>query len=115
MCWWVTTWGRGRGGSRVFGWRMRRGCFCGERYYKGHRRISRHADLFQAKLAIVLADDAVALADGVFEFLAVYDLHCAAGVLDEFLFLQETRCQAHRGPICPQHGCEKIMSDGQHA
>ena len=44
-------------------------------------------DLFQAKLAIILANNPVALAGGGFKFLAVHDLHCATGVLDEFLLL----------------------------
>src|SRR5579864_6044482 len=55
----------------------------------------------QAKLAIVLSDNPVALAGGVFKFLAVHDLHCATGVLDEVLLLQDTSCQAHGRSICP--------------
>jgi hypothetical protein len=43
--------------------------------------------IFEAKLAIVLSDNPVALAGGVFKFLAVHDLHCATGVLDELLSL----------------------------
>src|SRR5271157_800483 len=58
-------------------------------------------DLFQAKLAVVLLDNPVALAGGVFKFLAVHDLHCTTGVLDELLPLQNTSCQAHGGSICP--------------
>ena len=61
----------------------------------------RLADLFQAQLAIVLLGNPVALAGGVFQFLAVHDLHCATGVLDELILLQNTSCQAHTGPICP--------------
>src|ERR1022692_213367 len=70
-------------------------------------------DLFQAQLAIVLPDHRVALAGGVLKFLAVHDFHGATGVLDESLFLQNTRGQAHARPICSQHGCEEIMSDAQ--
>src|SRR5713101_7417866 len=69
--------------------------------------------VFQAKLAIVVLDNLVALAGGVFKFLAVHDLHCATGVLDELLPLQNTSCQAHGWSIRPEHRCEKIMSDGQ--
>ena len=42
-------------------------------------------DLFQAELAIVLPDNPIALAGGVFKFHAVHDLHCATGVLDDLL------------------------------
>ena len=59
------------------------------------------ADLFQAQLAIVLLGNPVALTGGVFQFLAVHDRHCATGVLDELLLLQNTSCQAHGRPICP--------------
>jgi hypothetical protein len=59
------------------------------------------ADLFQAQLAIVLPDNPVALAGGVFKFLAVHDLHCATGVLDNPLLLQNSSGQAHAGPIRP--------------
>ena len=58
------------------------------------------SDLFQAKLAIVLLDNPVALAGGVFKFLAVHDLHCATGVLDELLPLQNPSGQAHGCSIC---------------
>ena len=47
-------------------------------------------DLFQAQLAIVLLGNSVALAGGVLKFVAVHDLHCAPGVLDEPLPLQNT-------------------------
>jgi hypothetical protein len=53
------------------------------------------------KLAIVLSDNSVALAGGVFKFLAVHDLHCATGVLDELFLLQNTSCQAHGRSACP--------------
>src|ERR1700733_2750808 len=69
--------------------------------------------LLQAQFAIVLSDNSVALAGGGFKFLAVHDFHRATGVLDETLSLQNAGCQAHARPICPQHGCEKIMSDAQ--
>src|ERR1700686_1204624 len=59
------------------------------------------ADLFKAKLAIVLSDNLVALASGVFKFLAVHDLHCTTGVVDELLPLQNTSSQAHGRSICP--------------
>jgi hypothetical protein len=59
------------------------------------------ADLFQAQLAIVLLDNLVALTGGVFKFIAVHDLHSAAGVLNEMLPLQDTSCQAHTRSICP--------------
>ncbi|MGA9988695.1 MAG: hypothetical protein WBP69_13015, partial [Terriglobales bacterium] len=62
--------------------------------------ITTWADLFQAKLAIVLSDNPVALAGGVFQFLAVHDLHCATGVLDDLPLLQNTSCQAHGRSIC---------------
>jgi hypothetical protein len=58
-------------------------------------------DLFQAELAIVLPDNPIALAGGVLKFLAVHDLHCATGVLDDLLPLQNTGCQAHGRSICP--------------
>ena len=45
--------------------------------------------LLQTQLAIVLPDNPVALAGGVFKFLAVDDLHCATRVLDESLLLQD--------------------------
>ena len=64
-----------------------------------HGRLCPLPDLFQAKLAIVLLDNPVALAGGVFKFLAVHDLHCATGVLDELLLLQDTSRHAHAGPI----------------
>jgi len=51
--------------------------------------------LFQAKLAIVLPDNSITLAGGVFKFLAVHNLHCATGILDELLLLQNTSCRAH--------------------
>src|ERR1035437_1096838 len=57
--------------------------------------------VFQTKLAIVLLDDPVALAGGVFKFPAVHDLHRTTGVLDELLPLQNTSCQAHGRSICP--------------
>jgi len=57
--------------------------------------------LFQAQFPIVLLRNLVALAGGDFEFLAIYDLHCAAGVLDELLLLQNAGCHAHARPICP--------------
>jgi len=50
---------------------------------------------------LVLSDNPVALAGGVFKFLAVHNLHCATGVLDELLLLQNTGCQAHSRSICP--------------
>ncbi len=59
------------------------------------------ADLFQAQLAIVLLDNPVALAGAVFKFLAVHDLHCTTGVLDELLPLQNASRQAHARSICP--------------
>jgi len=55
--------------------------------------------LFQPKLAIVLLDNPVAFTGGVFKFLAIHDLHCATGVLDDLLLLQNTRCRAHGGSI----------------
>jgi hypothetical protein len=61
----------------------------------------RLADLFQAQLAIILLGNPVALTGGVFKFLAVHDFHCATGVFDELLLLQNTSCQAHAWPICP--------------
>ena len=51
--------------------------------------------LFQAKLAVVLPDNSITLAGGVFKFLAVHNLHCATGILDELLLLQNTSCRAH--------------------
>ena len=66
----------------------------------GHYAITTWADLLQAKLAIVLSDNPVALAGAVFKFLAVHDLHCATGVLDDLPLLQNTSCQAHARPIC---------------
>jgi hypothetical protein len=45
------------------------------------------ADLFQAQLAIVLLGNPIALTGGVFKFIAVHDLYCATGVLDELLRL----------------------------
>ena len=44
--------------------------------------------VFQAKLAIVVLNNLVALAGGVLQFLAVDNLHCATGVLDEAIPLQ---------------------------
>ena len=41
--------------------------------------------LLQAKLAIVLSDNCVTLAGGVFKFLAVHYLNCTTGILDELL------------------------------
>ena len=58
-------------------------------------------DLFQTELAIVLPDNPIALAGGVFKFLAVHDLHCATGVFDDLFPLQNTGCQAHGRSICP--------------
>jgi transposase len=58
-------------------------------------------DSIQAKLAFVLPDNPVALASGVFKFLAVHDLHCTTGVLDEFILLQNTSCRGHGRSICP--------------
>ena len=52
------------------------------------RREPSPADSLQAHLAIVLSDNPVTLAGGVFKLLAVHDLHCATGVLDEPLLLQ---------------------------
>ena len=49
----------------------------------------------QPKLAIVLPDNSVAFAGGVFKFLAVHNLHCATGVFDELLLLQNASCRAH--------------------
>ncbi len=63
-------------------------------------KLYRLADLFQAQLAIVLLGNPVALTGGVFKFLAVHNLHCTPGVLDELLLLQNTSCQAHARPIC---------------
>jgi hypothetical protein len=68
--------------------------------HPSHQEIPR-ADLFQAQLAVVLLRNPVALAGGVFKFLAVHDLHCATGVLDKPLLLQNTSCQAHARPIRP--------------
>jgi hypothetical protein len=48
-----------------------------------------------------LSDNAVALAGGVFKFLAVHDLHCTTGVFDQPLLLQNTGGQANARPICP--------------
>src|SRR5579864_6186737 len=70
-------------------------------------------DSFQAQLAVVLLGNPVALTGGFFKFVAVHDPHCSTGVLDDLLLLQDTSCQAHAGPVCPQHGCKKIMGDGQ--
>ena len=56
---------------------------------------------FRAKLAIVLSDNPVALAGGVFKFLAIYDLHGTTGVLDDLPLLQNTSCQTYGRPICP--------------
>jgi hypothetical protein len=67
----------------------------------GYYAITTWADLLQAKLAIVLSDNPVALAGGVFKFLAVHDLHCTTGVLDDLPLLQNTSCQAHGRSICP--------------
>jgi hypothetical protein len=58
-------------------------------------------DLLDAKFAIVLLDNPVALTGGVFKFLAVQDLHGTAGVLDELLPLQNASCQAHGGSVGP--------------
>ena len=58
-------------------------------------------DLFQGKVSIVLSDHLVALACGVFKFLAVQDLHCTTGILDELFLLQNTRCHAYARPIRP--------------
>jgi hypothetical protein len=55
--------------------------------------------LFQAKLAIVLLDNPIAFTGGVFKFLAIHDLHCATGVLDDLLLLQNPRCRTHGGSI----------------
>jgi len=66
-----------------------------------HRNESSLPELFQAKGAIVVSDNLVALAGGVFKFLAVHDLDCATGVLDELLPLQNTSCQAHGRSIRP--------------
>ena len=57
--------------------------------------------LFQAKFAIVLLDNPIAFAGGVFKLPPVHDLHCATGVLDEFPFLQNTSCLANARSICP--------------
>ena len=46
---------------------------------------SRLAHLFQAQFAIVLSDDPLTFAGGVFKLLAVHDLHYATRVFDEFL------------------------------
>src|SRR5271170_3359202 len=68
---------------------------------------------FQAKLTIILSDHAVAFAGGVFKFLAVHNLHCATGVLDELPSLQNAGGHAYGRSIRAEHSCEKVMSDGQ--
>jgi len=70
-------------------------------------------DLFQTKLTVVLLHYAVALAGRVLKSLAVHNRHCATSVRDEILALQNTSGQAHARSICPEHRCQKIMSDGQ--
>ena len=75
-------------------------------------RASLHFWYSQAKLAIVLSNNPVALAGGVLKFLAVHDLHCATGVLDDPLSLQNTSCQVTVGLSVPSI-VAKIMSDGQ--
>jgi hypothetical protein len=57
--------------------------------------------LCHVKLAIILPDNPVALAGGVFKFLAVDDLHCATGILDELFLLQDTSCYADARSTCP--------------
>src|SRR5216684_3241977 len=88
---------------------IRRSCVW-ERFLRMHRSLgtldcdkaqSSLPGLFQAKIAIVLSDNGVALAGGVFKFLAVHDLHCATGVLDKLFPLQNTSCQARGRSICP--------------
>jgi hypothetical protein len=68
---------------------------------EGQESESPLADLFRAQPAIVLSDNAVALAGVVLKFLAVHDLHRATGVRDQLFLLHDTSCQAHAGPICP--------------
>jgi hypothetical protein len=58
-------------------------------------------DSFRAERAIVLSDNPVALAGEVLKFPSVHDLHCATGVLDEPLLLQDSSGHAHARPICP--------------
>ncbi len=77
-------------------------------------RASLHStDLFQAQLAIVLLGNPVALAGGVLKFLAVHNLHCATGVLDELLPLQNTSCQAHGRPICPSAETLRLVKNAR--
>src|SRR5580704_7945811 len=63
------------------------------------RRVASLVVLFQAKLAIILLDNSIAFAGGVFKLLTIHDLNCAAGVLDELLLLQNTSCLAHARSI----------------
>ena len=77
-------------------------------------RASLHStDLFQAQLAIELLGNPVALAGGVLKFLAVHNLHCATGVLDELLPLQNTSCQAHGRPICPSAETLRLVKNAR--
>ena len=57
--------------------------------------------LFQAKLAIVLLDNRVALAGGAFKFLAIHDLHCATGVLDDLFFCKTPAAKLTLGRSVP--------------
>ena len=56
-------------------------------------------DLFQAQLSIVLLGNPVALTGGVLKFIAVHDLYCATGVLDEVVLLQNASRRAYAGSI----------------
>jgi hypothetical protein len=67
--------------------------------------------LSQSKVILELLNYGVALTGGLFEFPAVHNLHCTSHVFYDSHFLQDRRCQAHRGSVGTHHGGNEIVGD----
>jgi len=65
--------------------------------------------LFQAKSAVEVLDNSVALTSGTFKALAIEDFYAAALVFDQSGALQNTRRQGHGGTSRAQHLRHKIV------
>src|ERR1700675_4734360 len=74
---------------------------------------TRSSRLSQSNLIIILLNNFVTFAGGLFEFGAAQNLQIATHVLNNLLVLQNASRQAYRGPVRPQHRRKEVVGDSQ--